>query len=118
MIINRLGVQLISEQTDIFGMSLKAALDEYKIKNIEAGTIMVARFNESVKYLFEVNFAIKVETLRGASPVYAMPGSRLPLRVLPAGLTEGIVRSRTLLFRDCRLPTTLEYNKYLSAITV
>lgn len=118
MIINNLDGQLVSEQRNIFGMELKSALDEHRIKSIDAGTIMVAKFNESVQYLFEVNFAITVEKLRGTSPMYPMQGSRLPLRVLPAGVTERMVQSKTVLFRDCRLPTSLEYDKYLNAVTV
>lgn len=118
MTIDNLDGQLVSEQRDIFGMELKAALDERRIKSIYAGTVMVAKFNESVQYLFEVNFTITVEKLRGTSPMYPMQGSRLPLRVLPTGVTERMVKSKTVLFRDCRLPTSFEYSKYLNAVTV
>lgn len=118
MIINNLDGQLVSEQRNIFGMELKAALDEHRIRHLEEGTIMVAKFNESVQYLFEVSFRLTVEKLKGTSPMYPMQGSRLPLRVLPAGVTERMVQSKTVLFRDCRLPTSLEYDKYLNAVTV
>lgn len=118
MLISKIEGQLVSWQEHTFGMGLKTALEAHRIQSIDAGTIMVAKFNEAVQYLFEVSFDIKVEKLKGASPMYPMQGSRLPLRVLPAGVTEKMVKSKTVLFRDCRLPTPLEYDKYLNAITV
>jgi len=88
------------------------------ITRIDAGTIMVAKFNERVQYLFEVGSDLDVPKLKGASLMYPLQGSRLPLSRLPDEVTERMVKSKTVLFRDCRLPTALEYDKYLNAITV
>lgn len=118
MTIQNLDGQLISNEKSVFGLELMEALTEHRVSSISAGTVMVAKFNERVSYLFEVGFDIAVKTLKGASPMYPMQGSRLPLSTLPDGVTERMVKSKTVLFRDCRLPTALEYDKYLMAITI
>lgn len=99
-------------------MFLQDALEDTGIETLAAGTVMVARFNESVSYLFELGFDVEVKTLKGASPMYPMQGSRLPLDVLPDGVTKKMIMLKTVLFRDCRLPSELEYNKYQNAITI
>lgn len=118
MITRILDGQLVSEDTSAFGMFLKDALEDNFIKQIDAGTVMVAQFNSSLSYVFEVGTDLTVATLKGATFMYPIVGSRLPLRRLPAGITEKMVIAKTLLFRDCRLPTLAEYNKYLSSVTV
>lgn len=118
MTIQNLDGQLISNEKSVFGMALMEALAEHHVSVISAGTVMVAKFNGSVSYLFELGFDIEVKTLKGASPMYPMQGSRLPVNTLPDGVTEKMILYKTVLFRDCRLPTALEYNKYLNAITI
>ena len=110
-------MQLVADERR-FGMHLQNALEEKRVTKLEAGTVMVAKFNESVSYLFELGFDIEVKTLKGASPMYPMQGSRLPMKRLPDGVTEKMILSKTVLFRDCRLPTALEYDKYLNAKTI
>lgn len=118
MIINKVNGQLLSNEGSVFGVFLQTALAERNIERIDAGTVMVAKFSASVEYLFEVGFNLNVQKLREVSPMYPMKGSRLPLRRLPDGITESMVKSKTVLFRDCRLPTPSEYTTYLRAVTV
>lgn len=111
------GMQLVADERK-FGMFLQDALEDRRVTKLQAGTVMVAKFNESVSYLFELGFDIEVKTLKNVSLMYPMPGSRLPLQRLPYGVTERMILSKTVLFRDCRLPTAPEYDKYLNAITI
>lgn len=119
MIIKNLDGQYISGGSPFsYGISLKELLEKNGVAQINVGTVMVARFNESLSYAFEVGTNLNVSTLRGATFMYPIVGSRLPLRGLPAGITEKMVMAKTLLFRDCRFPTLTEYNKYLNSVTV
>ena len=110
-------VQIVADER-AYGVALRSTLEDATIDVIRAGTVMVAKFNDKVSYMFELGFNIKVEGLKGVSPMYPMQGSRLPMSSLPDGITETMIKAKTILFRDCRLPTALEYDRYLNAITI
>ena len=118
MVIQNLDGQLIAND-NVFGVELLAALEEHRVERIEAGTIMVAKFNDrGVQYLFEVSSDLDVSKLKGASLMYPLQGSRVPLRSLPDGVTKSMINGKTVLMRDCRLPTALEYDVYLNSSAV
>ncbi len=118
MTIQNLDGQLISNEKDVFGMALMEALVEHRIDTIEAGTVMVAKFNRTFQFLFEANFDIDVNKSKGVSPMFPLQGSRVPLGRLPDGVTKSMINSKTVLLRDCRLPTGLEYDTYLNSSAV
>lgn len=79
---------------------------------------MVAKFNNTLQFLFEVSFDIDVSKSNGVTPMFPLLGSRVPLGKLPDGVTKSMIKVKTVLLRDCRLPTGLEYDTYLNSSTV
>lgn len=118
MTIQNLDGQLISNEKSVFGMALIEVLAEHRVSAISAGTVMVAKFNNALQFLFEVNFDIDVSKARGVSPMFPLQGSRVPLDRLPDGVTKSMINGKTVLLRDCRLPTALEYDRYLNSSAV
>ena len=109
---------IVKDEPLLYGQNLKEALESRGFRRILAGTVMVAKFSKDVSYLFEIGDTFEVKDLKDTTFMYPIYGSRLPLNMLPPSVTPDMIRAKTTTFRNCRLPSTFEYKKYLSAITV
>lgn len=105
--------QWFTESSDVlqFGENLRDELLSQGKETIPAGTVMVLAWLERPYMLFQTLQDLVLTSARNTTLLYYERGSIV-------FIGEGKEYVPTLRFRDCRFPTTLEYERYIRRATV